>query len=268
MESSAIQVQEELGAAVWRLDFSQQTTHISTMKKATILSIEDDPVLQLTTSEYLEGEGYTVQSASSAKDVEASLDKSIPEVILLDLNLPDTDGFSLLAKIRTVTRTPVIIVSGKTDTMEKVVGLEMGAVDYITKPFEMRELAARIKAVLRRAEEMTAEAQKKPQPKPTDEVITFSDWKLDRRQFQLFDKAGKSANLTSGEFRLLEVLVLAPNRVLSRDYLFEATRGDEFSSEDRAVDIQIGRIRKKINDDGAIIRTVRGVGYMFCDEEK
>jgi DNA-binding response OmpR family regulator len=242
--------------------------HISPMKKATILSIEDDPVLQLATSEYLEDDGYAVLTASTAKDVEEHLKKSSADVILLDLNLPDMDGFSLLTKIRGFTKTPIIIVSGKTDTTEKIIGLEMGAVDYITKPFEMRELSARVKAVLRRAEEMAAESQKKSEHKKPDEVISFAGWKLDRRQFQLFDKNDKSAGLTAGEFRLLEVLVLAPNRALSRDYLYEVTRGDEFSSDDRAVDLQIGRIRKKIDDDSKIIRTVRGVGYMFCADEK
>lgn len=241
--------------------------HIPLMKKASILSIEDDPVLQLAISEYLDDDGYAVLTASNARDVEGHLKKGGVDVILLDLNLPDTDGFSLLAKIRSFTKTPVIIVSGKTDTTEKVVGLEMGAVDYITKPFEMRELSARVKAVLRRTEEM-AETQKKPGPKPVEEVVSFANWKLDRRQFQVFDKDGKSAGLTAGEFRLLETLVLAPNRALTRDYLYEVTRDNEFSAEDRAVDLQIGRIRKKINDDSKLIKTVRGVGYMFCTEEK
>jgi DNA-binding response OmpR family regulator len=251
-----------------KLDFLCGNKHIPLMKKANILSIEDDPVLQLAISEYLEEDGYAVLTASSAKDVEAHLKKGGADVILLDLNLPDTDGFSLLAKIRSFTKTPVIIVSGKTETTEKVVGLEMGAVDYITKPFEMRELSARIKAVLRRTEEMATEAQKKPGPKPVEEIINFGGWKMDRRQFQVFDREGRSAGLTAGEFRLLEVLVLAPNRALTRDYLYEVTRGDEFGSDDRAVDLQVGRIRKKINDNSKLIKTVRGVGYMYCTEDE
>lgn len=236
------------------------------MKKATILSIEDDPVLQLATVEYLADDGYEVLTAAAAKDIEGLLKKGGIDVILLDLTLPDTDGFSLLTKIRGYTKTPVIIVSGKTDTMEKVVGLEMGAIDYITKPFEMRELSARIKAVLRRAEEISSETSKNPTPQKTEEILRFGDWTLDRRQFQLFGKDGKSVGLTAGEFRLLEVLVLAPNRVLTRDYLYEVTRGDGFGADDRAVDLQISRIRKKMNDNAELIKTVRGVGYMFSNQ--
>lgn len=238
------------------------------MTKVTVLSVDDDEGLQMVVGHYLEEDGYNVIKAQSAAELETVLDKPI-DVILLDLLLPDAQGFTLIPKIRAKTQAPIIIVSGKSDTTEKIVGLELGADDYITKPFELRELTARIKAVVRRAVapsivETPVAANTSAAPK---EKIFFGNFCLDRLQYQLFDREGKSMELTSGEFRLLEALVLSPNRVLTRDYLYELTRDGEFDAYDRAVDIQIGRIRKKIGDDPKtpeVIKTVRGVGYMFC----
>lgn len=238
------------------------------MSKATILSVDDDENLQLVVAQYLQEDGHKVISAMSGAELEAKLDTANADIILLDLVLPDAEGLGLIAKIRARCKTPIIIVSGKSDTTEKIVSLEMGADDYITKPFEMRELSARIKAVVRRSTDTASAAPASdPSQTPQKDKICFDEWCLDRLQYQLFDTKGKSADLTAGEFRLLEALAVSPNRVLSRDYLFELTREADFDSFDRAVDIQIGRIRKKLNDDAKeprIIKTVRGVGYMFC----
>ncbi len=240
------------------------------MPKATVLSVDDDQGLQTVVTHYLSGEGYNTLSAGSGSEVIKVLQESTPNIILLDLVLPDTDGISILAQIRSMKKIPVIVVSGKSDTTEKIVCLELGADDYMTKPFEMRELSARIKAVLRRAEEMPRSAE---QDNSADAVnqIAFGPWILDRAQFQLFDENDVSAELTTGEYRLLEALVSAPNKVLSRERLFEVTRESDYDSFDRAVDIQIGRLRKKLQDDPKdpqFIKTVRGVGYMFCGEIK
>lgn len=237
--------------------------------RATVLNVDDDQALQTTVAHYLEEDGYRVLSAFSGKEAVEKLQSATPDLVLLDLVLPDEEGFRVLTKIKALSNVPVIIVSGKSDTTEKIVGLEMGADDYITKPFEMRELSARIKAVIRRGEpSANLAATKTPVNEPIKDKITFGDgWVLDRLQYQLFDKNGQSAELTAGEFRLFEALVLAPNRALTRDYLFEITRESEFDAFDRAIDIQIGRLRKKLGDDPkepALIKTVRGVGYMFC----
>ena len=243
------------------------------LHKGTVLTVDDDADLQVVMRMYLEAEGYQILSAQSGAELLNKLETTDPDIILLDLILPDNDGLSLLTQIRSKSSAAVIVVSGKDETADRIVGLEMGADDYLTKPFEMRELSARIKAVLRRT--TTAETpanDKTAQSMSKAGRMLFGGWVLDRRQYQLFDAEGKPADLTSGEFRLLEALVMAPNRVLSREQLFELTRGGtDFDSYDRAIDIQIARIRKKLQDDpksSELIKTVRGVGYMFTGDVK
>ncbi len=240
---------------------------IDIMNKATVLTVDDDENLQIVLTHYLESEGYGVLCATSGQDLKEKLKTVQPNVVLLDLVLPDTDGFSLLGHIRSQYNYPVIVVSGKSDTTEKVVCLEMGADDYMTKPFEMRELSARIKAVLRRAAEREQAVANIPaKAEEQTENVAFGPWVMDRAKLQVFDKAGKSADLTTGEFKLLDTLIKAGGRVLSREFLFDVTREADYDSYDRAVDIQIGRLRKKLEDDpkeSHYIKTVRGAGYMF-----
>lgn len=239
------------------------------MGKATILTIDDDANLQLVVQHYLEDDGYRVIQAGSGKELNELLQQKPQfDVVLLDLNLPDAEGFQLIPKLRDYSSAPILIVSGKSDTTEKVVGLELGAFDYMTKPFEMRELSARIKVALRYID--TDSTGKSSSESDVSRVI-FNDWCLDRKQYQLFDNKQHSADLTTGEFKLLEALVLSPNRALTREYLFELTRDGEFDAYDRAIDIQIARLRKKIKDDPKspkIIKTIRGIGYMFSGETK
>lgn len=239
------------------------------MPKTTILSVDDDKDLQTVVGHYLTSEGHKMLPAYSGEQARKLLAEGSPGLVLLDLGLPDTDGITLLAQIRASAKIPVIVVSGKSDTTEKIVCLEMGADDYMTKPFEMRELSARIKAVLRRAIE--ASVQQTPvaaeQKQPTR--VRFGAWIMDRGRFQIFNASDESADLTTGEYKLLEAMVNAPNTVLTRERLFELTRENEYDSFDRAVDIQVGRLRKKLDDDPKeprYIKTVRGVGYMFCGE--
>lgn len=232
------------------------------MKKATIICVDDDEGLQTVVGHYLEEQGYKVLSAYSGKELESKLQSDSADAVLLDLGLPDSQGLDLIKMIRDKSNVPIIIVSGRSDTTEKIVSLEMGADDYMTKPFAMRELSARLKAVMRRtANEAPAsgDATRKDASR-----INFADWVLDRTQYQAFDQAGTSIDLTIGEFRLLEALLLSPNRALSREHLFEITRDGSFEAYDRAIDIQIARIRKKLGGDNAdLIKTVRGVGYMY-----
>ncbi|MFP4314266.1 MAG: response regulator [Alphaproteobacteria bacterium] len=233
------------------------------MNKGTILSVDDDANLQIVISQYLESEGYKVITAQDVQSALVKVETPDLDVILLDLILPDGEGLPLIPQLSSKSNAAIIVVSGKTDTTEKIICLEMGADDYLTKPFEMRELSARIKAVLRRLDSEQDNKEQKEQSSK-EEKISFANWVLDRAQYQVFDQEGNSLEFTTGEFQLMDALISAPTRALSREHLFELTRDGEFDAYDRAIDIQIARIRKKLGDsDNKIIKTVRGVGYMY-----
>ncbi len=237
------------------------------MKKATILTIEDDHNLQIVMQSFLEDQGYEVLTGSSGHDLLEKVQATHVDVILLDLVLPDSDGLNLMNQIRAYTQAPVIMVSGKCDPTDKILGLELGADDYIGKPFQMRELYARIKAVLRRAGQDMSAAVRPALGRQDAPRLSFGDWVMDRSSFSVIDRQGKTADLTAAEFRLLEILLNGAGRVLTRDQLFELSRGQDYHSYDRAVDIQVARLRRKLGDDPKMphmIKTVRGVGYMFC----
>lgn len=236
------------------------------MTKPTIFVVDDNREVLDLIEESLHQEGYNVVMAETAAELVENLAQATAvDTILLDIVLPDDNGLNLIQKIREYTDAPVIIISGKGETVDKVVGLEMGADDYVAKPFRVRELAARVKANVRRYHayktgDKAVDSPKKP------EKIPFGDWVLDPAKLQVFDAEGKSAQLTVPEFRLLTVMVMSPNRVLSREYLIEQSRNNESEVFDRAVDIQIARIRKKLGDDARtskLIQTVRGGGYML-----
>jgi DNA-binding response OmpR family regulator len=232
------------------------------MKKLSVLIVDDNEALRDIVRETLQEDNYEVLSAARAEEALSILKAQKVDTILLDLMLPDGNGLDLIAMIREHTDAPVIVISGKGALVDKVVGLEMGADDYLSKPFEMKELSARVKASTRRYKSQDKKKTEEPLGK-----IKFSNWILDHAKFQIFDEAGQSGDLTVKEFRLLEAMVLAPNCVLSRDQLLEKARVDSLEVFDRAIDIQIMRIRKKIGDDPKspkIIQTVRGAGYMLA----
>lgn len=233
------------------------------MTAHSLLLIDDNDALRDVVRENLELDGYTVFAASSGGEGMRILQVKRVDAILLDLMLPDADGLSLIAKMRALTEAPVIVISGKGGWVDKVVGLEMGADDYLAKPFEMKELAARIKAAIRRTI---------PKAPPAADVLPrqtrFGRHVLDAARFQAFDDTGKSCDLTPMEFRLLEALVQSPRRVLTREQLLDRARAGNLEVGDRAIDIQIARIRKKLGDTD-LIQTVRGVGYSLgCDIER
>ncbi|MCK6419190.1 MAG: response regulator transcription factor [Alphaproteobacteria bacterium] len=235
------------------------------MMGARILCVDDDENLQEVLKQYLEDNGANVMQALNGRDALEKAKTIHLDVILLDLALPDSAGVDLIKGMHDCTDAALIVVSGKSDTTEKIICLEMGADDYITKPFELRELAARIKAVRRRRE--VGESSKESTSTQKAERVKFMGWCLDRTQYQLFDENNQSAGLTTGEFKLLEALVLAPRRTYSREQLFELTRDANFDGFDRAIDIQIARLRKKLGNPD-LIKTIRGVGYMFCGDTK
>lgn len=237
------------------------------MSGETVLVVDDNAALRNAIRENLELDGYAVFGASNGEESLRILRAKRADVILLDLGLPDADGLSLLSRIRELSDAPVIVISGKGEWVDKVVGLEMGADDYLGKPFEMKELAARIKAGIRRYK-----GRPKEEPANAPRKWRIGGLTLDGAHFQAYDDKGASCNLTAMEYRLLEAFAGAPNRVLSREQLLDRARADNLNVSDRAVDIQIARLRKKIGDDPkspAIIRTVRGVGYaLSCAVEE
>ncbi|MCB1562405.1 MAG: response regulator transcription factor [Alphaproteobacteria bacterium] len=217
----------------------------------------------------LQASGYEIFAAPDGRtSIDILNTKRDIDIVLLDLGLPDGNGLDLIEGMRTRTNAPIIIVSGRDSEVDRILGLERGADDYLVKATDMRvlmrELMARVKANVRR--------YKAAQPAPSytlrggSEKIRFGRWLLDSSKYQIFDEKGKSGNLTVKEFQLLEVLVRAAGRVLSREHLFALVRDDDDYAYDRAIDVQITRIRKKIGDSAQspeLIKTVRGIGYMF-----
>lgn len=232
--------------------------------KTAILSVDDDEDMHFSLGRYLEQQRYSYSSASNGSEMMSKLQDEKPDIILLDVRLPGKDGIELMTDIRAVTKAPIILVSGSSSENTKIAGLEMGADDFMTKPVEPRELTARIKAILRRNGNDQAEEQV---TLPKAKRINCGSWVLDRLQYQAFSKDGASANLTLGEFKLLEALVLSPESVLSREQLHELTRDGNVDSSERAIDAQIARVRRKLQSVKHVhplIKTIRKVGYMFC----
>jgi two-component system phosphate regulon response regulator OmpR len=226
-----------------------------------ILIVEDDRDVRQSMAEYLQGHGYEVAAAEGGEAMRKALAAAAPDVVLLDLNLPGEDGLSLARWLRAEhAGVAIIMVTGAGEVVDRVVGLEVGADDYLSKPFDPRELRARLKSVLRRAK--GGGAAKPPQGKR----VKVGRCTLDLQTHQLTDPSGEDMPLTGMEFDLLRVFVERPNQVLSRDQLLTHTRNREWEPFDRSIDIRIARLRKKIEADPEkpkTLKTVRGAGYIF-----
>ncbi|MFN3076403.1 MAG: response regulator [Alphaproteobacteria bacterium] len=228
------------------------------MKKH-VLVVDDDASMTEFLVEYLGTHGYEATPAADGDAMRRVLAEREVNLILLDVNLPGESGFDLMRFLRATSSVPVIMLTGRGDEMDRVVGLEMGADDYIAKPFSVRELVARVGAVLRRA--IPPAVSESP-----GKVGVFGGWRLEFSTSRLLSPSGESVRLTAGEFRLLEVFLNHANRVLSRDQLIEYSRGFDCDSFDRSIDIQVMRLRRKIEADPmhpSIVQTVRGIGYIF-----
>jgi len=228
-----------------------------------ILIVDDDPYV-LETVSYLLGEsGYQVSTATDGDSFFAKFEADKPNLILLDIGLGQESGLELVMQIRKTSTVPVIMLTGKTSENDKVVGLELGADDYVAKPYSAAELLARIKSVLRRSK-MTLSASEKEGAKTKAE---FSGWKCDLTHRKLFDASGKEISLTSGEFQLLTVFLMNAGRVLSRKQLLDGTHREETFV--RSIDVQIMRLRRKIEIDASspqFIKSIRAEGYIFAEK--
>ena len=234
--------------------------------------VDDERDITQLLANYLVGHGYRVTQLHSGADLLALMVRDPPALVLLDLGLPGEDGLTIARQLREGPATcGLLIVSGRGDPVDKVVGLEIGADDYITKPFDLRELVARLKAVARRLVPATpapgAPAGLAPAPGAVaDSTWHFEGFVLQRAARRLLARGVEEVHLTGGEFDLLCVLVQHAGRVLSRDFLLEATRGREAAPFDRTIDVQIGRLRRKLHDDAEeprLIKAVRGAGYVL-----
>ncbi|MDH3316905.1 MAG: response regulator [Gammaproteobacteria bacterium] len=230
-----------------------------------ILIVDDDPQVGRLLSRYLEPEGFKVQVCHSANEMRAALTDFPADLLILDLGLPGEDGLTLTREIRRNSSVGIIILTGKDAPVDRVVGLELGADDYVTKPFDERELLARIRTVLRRTRGRPVEAELEPGARRPPSVC-FDAWRLDLGARELTSGNGESVELTTMEFELLSVLVNNPNRVMSRDQLLERCTGRSWDPYDRAIDTLIVKLRRKLESDPKhpqIIKTVRGAGYIF-----
>jgi two-component system, OmpR family, response regulator len=226
-----------------------------------ILIVDDHREIRDLVSRALSKEGFRVSVAADGRAMRKILADSCIDLILLDLMLPGEDGLSLCRSLRAESHIPIIMLTAKGDEVDRVIGLEMGADDYLPKPFGSRELIARIRAVLRRSQEPPSA---KPSTRPKQ--YRFDRWRLDTGSRELLREDGVTLPLSTGEFDLLIVLVERPQRVLSRDQLLDLARGRAASPLDRSIDTQVSRLRRKLEQDPSepkIIKTVWGGGYMF-----
>jgi DNA-binding response OmpR family regulator len=230
---------------------------------AQLLMIEDDARLAAMVGDYLRQSGYGFVHAGDGASGMAALAQSSPALVILDLMLPDTDGLALCQRIKHESRAAVLMLTAKGDPMDRIVGLEMGADDYLPKPFEPRELLARIRAVLRRGQAGTHGVANAVPP------LRFGSLEIDR-EARSVTVAGRLCELTSYQFDLLLAMAERAGRVLSRDQIMEAVRGRELDAFDRSIDVHMGRIRAAIEADPKQPRrilTVRGVGYVFAKQQ-
>jgi DNA-binding response OmpR family regulator len=222
--------------------------------------VEDDPDVRGLLERCLVSDGYRVTALPTAAGLDETLSGGDIDLVIVDVGLPDADGLALTGHIRRSHDMGIIIVSGRGDLTDRVVGLEIGADDYITKPFEPREVLARVRSVLRRH----ARAQVAANCNEPRSLYRFEGCVLDAAAQAVLDAAGAPVPLTSGEYKLLEVFVTRPNRVLSRDQLLELVYANDTPAFDRSVDVRVGRLRKKLRDDPPrLIKTVRNGGYLF-----
>jgi DNA-binding response OmpR family regulator len=230
----------------------------------TILIVEDDPVIRQLVGDLMLREGFGVESAEDAKGMDAVLARTRPDLVILDLMLPGEDGLSICRRLRTQGSLPILMLTAKSDEIDRVVGLEMGADDYLVKPFGPRELLARVRAVLRRG----AAA---PVVKPPDRRLSFDVFQIDLDARQLIDQQNATVALTSAEFDLLACFVQRPRRVLTRDQILDWTRGRSADPFDRTVDMLISRLRRKleaVSPGSKLISTVRNGGYLLTAHVK
>jgi two-component system OmpR family response regulator len=230
-----------------------------------ILIVDDDADIRSLLADYLGEQGWLISTAQDGASMQQVLDSTPVDLIVLDLTLPGNDGLTLCRDLRARSTIPVIMLTARSAPLDRILGLEMGADDYLCKPFEPRELLVRIRNVLRRSGQAARETPDIPA------LWHFADWTLDETQRQLQNNAGLVVVLSGGEFRLLKALLERPNRPLSRDQLLTLTQGRETDPLDRSIDLHVSRLRQKLGDDARapkLIKTLRNEGYLLAADVK
>jgi DNA-binding response OmpR family regulator len=226
-----------------------------------ILVVDDQQEICDLVREYLTDEGFRVSTANDGAGMRETLTRDSIYLVILDLLLRGEDGLQLARELRSQSDIGIIILTGRGETVDRIIGLEMGADDYLSKPFHLRELLARVRSVLRRAAARAGDRAAAPRQR-----MRFSGWTLDLASRELMSPSGEDVRLTTGEFELLAAFVNHANQVLSRDRLLDLSRHREAGPFDRTIDVQVGRLRRKLEDDPknpSMIKTVRGGGYIF-----
>ena len=237
-----------------------------------IVIVDDEAPAREMVGDYLKMHGFTVTLCDGGKSLRGAIETSVPDLVVLDLNMPEEDGLSIIRDLKSRINVPVIMLTATASPIDRVVGLELGADDYIAKPCELRELMARIRSVLRRSARAPAAAPETAGAKAAkDQLVRFGTKWLDLEAQALRDDEGNEHPLTASEFSLLKVFAANPKRVLSRERLLELANARDAEAFDRAVDLRIMRIRRKIEIDPtkpAVIRTIRGGGYLFSPADR
>jgi len=229
---------------------------------ARLVVVDDEPEIRTMVADYLGTNGYAVRRCANATELDVVLASGPADLVVLDVSMPGEDGISIARRLRAAGPTSIIMLTASDDVVDRIVGLEVGADDYLTKPFDLRELRARVRAVLRRG-------GSEPEREATqlrDNLVSFGKLMLDLDSHCLVDRDGETVRLTATEFELLAVFARNPNRVMSRERLLDAAGGRDLAPFDRSIDIRIVRLRRKIEIDPAkpqVIKTIRGAGYMF-----
>ena len=233
----------------------------------TLLVVDDDPVVRELLRDYFNQQGYEVRTAANAAAARELLNDAPPQLVFLDVGMPGEDGLSLARHIREQFDIPIVMISGAGEPLDRIIGLEVGADDYVTKPFDPRELLARVKCIMRRYRRVPASLAAR-----ASDRVRMPGFELDMASRRVFrEDGGEELLLTRMEFDLLQVFVEHPNRVLSRDQLLNMTQNREWDPFDRSIDIRVARLRRKLEERSGgpqLIRTVRGVGYMFVPDPR
>ena len=227
-----------------------------------VLVVDDDGEIRKLLGEYLERNGFRVSLANDGKEMRRRLELNRPDIVVLDLMLPGESGLTLCRDLRADSTLPVIMLTARNEEVDRVLGLEMGADDYLATPFSARELLARIKAILRRARSLPENLQS-----DSARRIRFAGWVLDTVHRQIVSAANVVTPLSGAEYRLLRIFLRHPNRVLNRDQLMDLTQGKDADPLDRSIDVQVSRLRNRLGDDPReprLIKTVRGEGYVLA----